>query len=170
MHSGDRLRKRREACKMSLRELSQITGISKATLSRYENNGLDNVPLDKISVIAYKLHTTVSYLTTGQTENEDSENYFSNNLTKNKTKNINENFYRYFDNLDDFLYAADELDRRQNELKSILNKLKIMDKNGILLVDEFINFLLTKEKYRDERIESLVKLLNNINSHTSKED
>lgn len=158
MNSGDRLKKRREACNLTLRELSQITGISKATLSRYENNGIENIPMDKISTLAKCLDTTVEYLTGQPLSNKKTDNdliYYLNSAANKK----NSNFRHFFNNIDEFFYAVDEISRKQKEIDNITNKLTTVNKEGMLIINEFINYILSKEKYIDDKVESYVKMI-----------
>lgn len=57
-----RLKGCREKNNISLSELSAATGLSKATLNRYESGTTQKIPLSRISVIAKGLHVSPAYL------------------------------------------------------------------------------------------------------------
>lgn len=156
-NSGMKLKTRREKLNLSLRELSQITGISKATLSRYENNGLVNVSMDKLLVIAEKLNTTVEYLIDGSslTNNQIEEAIY---FYSEASKNPKSNFRHYFDSLDDYLDAVDELDRKKNDLVNLIEKVIITNEDGMLIIKEFVNYIMSKDKYIDKHIQSYFKM------------
>lgn len=57
-----RIKERREELKYSFQDLATLTGMSKSTLQRYETGGINNLPLDKLKVLAKALGTTPAYL------------------------------------------------------------------------------------------------------------
>jgi transcriptional regulator with XRE-family HTH domain len=59
---GARIQSRRKELKMGADELAQKIGKSKATLYRYENGDIENVPLDILEPIAAALEVTPAYL------------------------------------------------------------------------------------------------------------
>lgn len=59
---AERIRSRRLELHMSLQEVSDITGMSKSTLQRYETGFIKNVPLSKVTVIAHALKTSEAYI------------------------------------------------------------------------------------------------------------
>lgn len=60
--SAIRLKEARESKNLNLRELEQITGISRSTLNRYEKVGLSNVPIDKIKSLCSALSISEEWL------------------------------------------------------------------------------------------------------------
>lgn len=62
MTVGERIKEKREACDMTLEELSKHVGVSRQTLSRYETGVIKGVPSDKLELIAQTLNTTPAYL------------------------------------------------------------------------------------------------------------
>lgn len=61
MSIGERIRLKRKQKSMTLEELSRFVGVSRQTLSRYENN-IIAVPSDRMELIASSLETTPAYL------------------------------------------------------------------------------------------------------------
>lgn len=61
MSIGERIRLKRKQKSMTLEELSRFVGVSRQTLSRYENN-IIAVPSDRMELIATALDTTPAYL------------------------------------------------------------------------------------------------------------
>ena len=61
MTTGERINKRRKKMEMTLEELSKYVGVSRQTLSRYEN-GIIGIPAGNIELIAKALNTTPAYL------------------------------------------------------------------------------------------------------------
>lgn len=59
---GARIQSRRKELKMGAAELAQKIGKSKATLYRYENGDIENVPLDILKPIAEALEVSPAYL------------------------------------------------------------------------------------------------------------
>ena len=57
-----RLRKVRLNRKLSLQDVSDLIGMSKVTLSRYETMDIVNIPFDKIEALAKIYHVTPAYL------------------------------------------------------------------------------------------------------------
>lgn len=59
---GDRIRERRNAMDMTLEQVGKLAGVNRATIQRYENGVIQNIPSDRIEAIARALNTTPSYL------------------------------------------------------------------------------------------------------------
>lgn len=57
-----RLKECREKNDISLSELATATGLSKATLNRYESGATQKIPLSRITIIAKGLHVSPAYL------------------------------------------------------------------------------------------------------------
>lgn len=62
MNLGYRIKKRRSQLNMTLDDVGKLVGVTRATIQRYENGNIINIPSDKIELIAKALHTTPSYL------------------------------------------------------------------------------------------------------------
>lgn len=58
----NRIKSRREELNYSLDKLSELTGISKTTLHRYENKENASIRIDKLKLIADALKVTTGYL------------------------------------------------------------------------------------------------------------
>ena len=62
MNIGKRIKERRQALKMSVDELSEIVWKDRATIYRYENGDIENLPIGVLEPIAKALDTTPAYL------------------------------------------------------------------------------------------------------------
>lgn len=62
MNISIRLKQARENKELSLSELSNLTGIAKSTLQRYETGSTKKIPMDAISIIEQALNLPVGYL------------------------------------------------------------------------------------------------------------
>lgn len=62
MNIGDRIRLRRNQLDKTLEEVGKIVGVTRATIQRYENGNIQNIPSDKIELLAKALKTTPAYL------------------------------------------------------------------------------------------------------------
>ena len=70
LQMGQRIRDRRTKLNYTLDTLAEMTGISKATLHRYETGAISSANWDKLNAIADALATTPQYLTGSQSESE----------------------------------------------------------------------------------------------------
>ena len=52
MNIGQRIKRLRTQCGMTLEDLAKKVGVSRQTLSRYETGVIENIPSDKIEIIA----------------------------------------------------------------------------------------------------------------------
>ena len=68
MSIGHRIKERRKALKMSADELGKRLGKNRATVYRYENGDIENLPIDILAPIAEALETTPQYLMGWDTE------------------------------------------------------------------------------------------------------
>lgn len=59
---GSRIKKRRQELDMTLEEVGKFVGLSRQTIQRYESGVIENIPSDKIELLAKCLKTTPSYL------------------------------------------------------------------------------------------------------------
>ena len=62
MSIGERIKERRKALRMSADELGRRLGKNRATVYRYENGDIENLPIDILEPIATALGTTPQYL------------------------------------------------------------------------------------------------------------
>lgn len=62
MTIGERIRTRRISLEMTIDELSEKLGKNRATVYRYENNDIENLPVNIVEPLAKALHTTPAYL------------------------------------------------------------------------------------------------------------
>lgn len=62
MSIGHRIKERRKALKISADELGKRLGKNRATVYRYENGDIENLPIDILEPIAAALGTTPQYL------------------------------------------------------------------------------------------------------------
>ena len=62
MNIGVRIKQRRKDLKISADELAHRLGKNRATVYRYENGDIENLPLDILEPIAKALDTTPAYL------------------------------------------------------------------------------------------------------------
>lgn len=62
MNIGDRIKQRRKELKMSADTLGKKIGKDRATVYRYEQGYIENLPLDILEPIAKALQTTPQYL------------------------------------------------------------------------------------------------------------
>ena len=74
MSIGDNIRNRRKQKKMTLEELSLFAGVTRQTLSRYEN-GIIAVPKDRIESIAKALETNPAVLMGWNVEKKSSKSH-----------------------------------------------------------------------------------------------
>ncbi|WP_461207854.1 helix-turn-helix domain-containing protein [Clostridium sp. DL1XJH146] len=57
-----RMKKRRQSLGLSFQSLSEKTGINKSTLQRYESGFINNLPVEKLDILAQALDITPAYL------------------------------------------------------------------------------------------------------------
>lgn len=62
MNIGDRIKIRRTQLEKTLQEVGTTVGVTRATIQRYENGNIQNIPSDKIELLAKALKTTPAYL------------------------------------------------------------------------------------------------------------
>ena len=72
---GQRIHELRNAKGMTLEELGKSIGVGKATIKKYENGIIENIPSDKISAMATVLDSTPQYIMgwTDNSSNKDDE-------------------------------------------------------------------------------------------------
>ena len=62
MRVGERIRNRRLELGLSVDDLAQKLGKNRATVYRYENNDIENMPTSVIEPLSIALQTTPAYL------------------------------------------------------------------------------------------------------------
>ena len=62
MKTGSYLKARRKELGLTLEKLAKSVGVTRQTLSRYENGVITNIPMDKITRLAEAMHTTPTEL------------------------------------------------------------------------------------------------------------
>lgn len=83
------VKKRREMLHLTLEEVGKRTGVSKATVQRWESGEIENVRRDKIVKLAKALETTPAYLMGWEEQKENVRDIFASNLrTYMKEKNV----------------------------------------------------------------------------------
>ena len=85
MTIGQRIKERRIELGMSVDELAELIGKNRATIYRYENNNIENLPSPVLKDLADALKTTPEYLIDWN-ENEKNEKNNKNNLKKAPTE------------------------------------------------------------------------------------
>ncbi len=58
----DRLKDRRAQLDMTLEEVARRVGVTRATIQKYENGTISNIPPDKVEALAAALDTTPAFL------------------------------------------------------------------------------------------------------------
>lgn len=58
----ENIKVQRLLCDMTLEEVAKIVGVTRATIQKYENGVISNIPSDKIELLAKAFHTTPAYL------------------------------------------------------------------------------------------------------------
>lgn len=85
MTIGQRIKERRIELGMSVDELAELIGKNRATIYRYENNNIENLPSPVLKDLADALKTTPEYLIDWN-GNEKNEKNNKNNLKKAPTE------------------------------------------------------------------------------------
>ena len=58
----DNIKNRRNELDITLEDVAKIVGVTRATVQKYENGIISNIPSNKIELLAQALHTTPAYL------------------------------------------------------------------------------------------------------------
>lgn len=86
MGIGHRIKERRKALKMSADELGKRLGKNRATVYRYENGDIENLPIDILEPIATALGTTPQYLMGWEVETKKAAPEHGSGLSEAKMK------------------------------------------------------------------------------------
>ena len=73
----EKIKLRRLELGLSYQELSDLTGINKSTLQRYETGFIKKVPINQVQIIAKALNVTPGYLM-GWENNKENRTYYLN--------------------------------------------------------------------------------------------
>jgi DNA-binding helix-turn-helix protein len=73
----EKIKLRRLELGLSYQELSDLTGINKSTLQRYETGFIKKVPINQVQIIAKALNVTPGYLM-GWENNKENQTYYLN--------------------------------------------------------------------------------------------
>ena len=73
----EKIKLRRWELGLSYQELSDLTGINKSTLQRYETGFIKKVPINQVQIIAKALNVTPGYLM-GWENNKENQTYYLN--------------------------------------------------------------------------------------------
>lgn len=73
----EKIKLRRLELGLSYHELSDLTGINKSTLQRYETGFIKKVPINQVQIIAKALNVTPGYLM-GWENNKENQTYYLN--------------------------------------------------------------------------------------------
>lgn len=92
MNTGDRIKQRRIALGLSADELATRIGKSRATIYRYENGDIENMPTPILEPLAKALETTPAQLMGWKSSTESTENVFYPNMTQNVIKQMRATF------------------------------------------------------------------------------
>lgn len=117
---GKNIKNRRIELNYNLKKLSELTGISKSTLSRYENDS-SSIPISKLNIIADKLGVDVSFLTEEYTDTDvHTEEYY-------RLKSLSE---LYFNSVitwcNDKLFSEEEKIKLLDHFSELLLRYKVL--------------------------------------------
>lgn len=73
----EKIKLRRLELGLSYQELSDLTGINKSTLQRYETGFIKKVPINQVQIIAKALNVTPGYLMGWENDNENKTYYLN---------------------------------------------------------------------------------------------
>ena len=76
---ADRIKERRKLLDLTQDDLSELTGIKKVEISKYEN-GQKNIGLDNARKLSIGLKTTIEYLIYGEGNKDEIRDYFDNSV------------------------------------------------------------------------------------------
>lgn len=130
MNVGKRIRQRRVEIGMTVDELANKIGKNRATIYRYENGDIENLPLPVLEPIAKALGIEPSDL-----------------LSTSETISTEE---KIIANLRKF-----NLSEEKKIIENIQSKLVMLNKDGLNKTDDYISDLVDNPKYCNEKIEKL---------------
>lgn len=98
MTVGERIKQRRLELNLSVEELAKKLGKNRATVYRYENNDIENLPITTLEPLAKALETTPAYLIGWEDKKSDSSSYAKARMIMD---NQYVNLYSYWEQLSD---------------------------------------------------------------------
>lgn len=81
MSIGENIRRCRRDLDMTLEEVATRVGVTRATIQKYENGIINNIPSDKIELLAKALHTTPAYLMGWEVRDAETPQPLPSNIT-----------------------------------------------------------------------------------------
>lgn len=81
MSIGENIRRCRRDLDMTLEEVAIKVGVTRATIQKYENGIISNIPSDKIELLAKALQTTPAYLMGWETRDGETSRPLPSNVT-----------------------------------------------------------------------------------------
>lgn len=144
MNIGNRIKQRRIDLDISAEELAAMIGKSRATIYRYENGDIENLPTTILEPLAEALETTPAYLMGWNDDPFDFDNYdleitevFNSNIKKfmKSEKALSQDIAEQHRQFNDFLKSVTEAE------KETIEQYRDLDPHGRKLVD----FILQEE-------------------------
>jgi len=149
MEIKDKLKSRRIELSLTLQEVADIVGVSKATIQRYESGDIDNMRRDKIVLLAKALQVTPAFIMGLEEATEIKNNSLTNSLpalTPKDERDIAHDLQRILLNLEsDAGLAFYEGEPMSEESKDIL---RISLENSMRLAKQLAKKKYTPKKYR----------------------
>lgn len=71
MGIGEKIKLRRAELGMTLEDVAKVVGTTRATIQKYENGIISNIPLEKVELLAVALRTSPAYLMGWETSAAD---------------------------------------------------------------------------------------------------
>ena len=141
------IKKTRKEKNISLNMLSESTGLSVATLNRYEKKeNISSIPINNLDKIAKSLGTNRSFLL-GEDINIQK---IVGHKELDKSKYIQERIFKYFDKQEDYEKTIKRLDEIDEQMDEIYNIIISLNNDGINQIKTFCDFLKQNVKYYDE--------------------
>ena len=151
MDIGNRIKQRRIDLDISAEELADMIGKSRATIYRYENGDIENLPTTILEPLAEALNTTPAYLMGWEDEPIDYDNYdlpipnaFNGDVKKyfDYEEAVRQDVLREQEDFDKFLQTISYLEKQNIE------KYRELDTHG----KEMVDFTLEKEWERSKAL------------------
>lgn len=167
---GEVFKKEREKIGYSLRDLSEKTGISTATLNRYESvDDVSKIPMDKLKSLSNALNIPISYLTDSESVSYDSileaalaktiKEYEGSTIDNNIADKFITNITRKLLNDEKYQSMLSFVPLKQNKIKQISNSLISINDKGFEIISSIIELMIENDNYLEP---SLIKLTKNL--------
>ena len=168
--SGEIFKKEREKIGYSLRDLSEKTGISTATLNRYESiDDISKIPMDKLKSLADALKIPISYLTESKSVSYGSvlEDALSKTIKDYDSKNIDNDLGdKFLTNvtkklLNDQKYQSllSFVPLKEDKIKELSNSLISINDKGFEIISSIIKLMVEDDNYLEPALIELTKNL-----------